>query len=168
MQTENTTSITPLTQTYNKLQHSKAKTLSLTTAATQQTSHIPHTVITTDIKTSKRHIHTSIVSRHLATRGNNIIMRTPPPHISSSEEIFPRLTRRTIAQLRTNKAPFLNLYLHKVDDKSHPLRTTLSPINLWTNPAGVTALLTGGRRSWLVDHNREDCTPPSSNGHGSG
>ena len=35
------------------------------------------------------HIHTSIVSRHLATRGNNKILRTSPPHISSSEEILP-------------------------------------------------------------------------------
>ena len=36
--TENTTSITPLTQTHNILQHSNAKkTLSLTTATTQQT-----------------------------------------------------------------------------------------------------------------------------------
>ena len=68
----------------------------------------PHTVTTTDIKTNMRHIHTSIVSRHLATRGNNKILRTPPPHTSSSEEILPRLTRRTLAQLRTNKSPFLN------------------------------------------------------------
>ena len=29
------------------------------------------------------------------------MLRTPPPHICSSEEILPRLTRRTIAQLRT-------------------------------------------------------------------
>ena len=36
-----------------------------------------------------RHIHTSIVSRHLATRGNNKILRTPPPHISSSEDTSP-------------------------------------------------------------------------------
>ena len=43
----------------------------------------------------------------------------PPPHISSSEEILPRLTRRTLAQLRTNKSPFLKSYLHKVDAKSH-------------------------------------------------
>ena len=54
---------------------------------------------------------------HLATRGNNKILRTPPPHISSSEEIFPRLT---LAQFRTNKSPFLKSYLHKVDAKSHP------------------------------------------------
>ena len=44
---------------------------------------------------------------HQATRGNNKILRTPPPHISSSEEILPRLTRRTLAQLRTNKSPII-------------------------------------------------------------
>ena len=86
-----------------------------------------------------------IVSRHPATRVNNKILRTPPPHIS--------LTRRTFAQLRTNKSTFLKSYLHKVDAKSHPsplcplcnthtldtyhlfnvthLRTTLSPLDLW-------------------------------------
>ena len=80
----------------------------------------PHTVTTTDIKTNMRHIHTSIVSRHLATRGINKILRTPPPHTSSSEEILPRLTRRTLAQIRTNKSPFLKSYLHKVDAKTHP------------------------------------------------
>ena len=123
----------------------------------------PNTITTADIKTNMRHIHTSIVSRHLATRGNNKILRTPPPHISSSEEILPRLTRRTVAQLRTNKSPFLKSYLHKVDAKSYPSPlfpfcntlthdtrhlfsfthqcTSLSPLDLWTDPAGVTALL---------------------------
>ena len=43
--------------------------------------------------------YTYIVSRHLATRGNNKILCTPPPHTSSSEERLPRLTRRTLAQL---------------------------------------------------------------------
>ena len=112
-----------------------------------------------------RHIHTSIVSRHLATRGNNKILRTPPPHTSSSEERLPRITRCTLAQLKTNKSPFLKSYLHKVDAKTHPsplcplcnihthdthhlfncthIRTTWSPLDLWTDPAGVTALLAG-------------------------
>ena len=67
-----------------------------------------------------RHIHTSIVSRHLATRGNNKILRTPPPHTSSSEEILPRLTCRILVQLRTNKSPFFKSYLHKIDSKTHP------------------------------------------------
>ena len=63
----------------------------------------PHTVTTTDIKTNMRHIHTSIVSRHLSTRGN----KTYCAHITSS--ILPRLTRRTLAQLRTNKSPFIKV-----------------------------------------------------------
>ena len=110
-----------------------------------------------------RHIHTSIVSRHLATKGNNNILRALPPQISSSEEILPRITRCTFAQLRTNKSPFLKSYLHKVDAKSHPsplcplcsihthdphhlfncthLRTTLSPLDLWTDLAGIVELL---------------------------
>ena len=71
-------------------------TISLTTTVTQQTlPPPPHTVTTTDIKTSMHHIDTSIVSMHLATRGNNKILHTHPPHISSSEEILPHITRRT-------------------------------------------------------------------------
>ena len=88
----------------------------------------PHTITTTDIKTNKRHLHTSIVSRYLVTRGKNKILRTPSPNNSYPEEILPRLTRRTLAQLRTNKSPFLKLYLHKVDAKSH-----ISPLCLLCN-----------------------------------
>ena len=121
----------------------------------------PHTVTTTDIKTNMCHIHTSIVSRLLATSGNNKILRSCQLHISSSEEILPRLTCQTLVQLRTNKSPFLKSYLHKVDAKSYPsplcplckththkahhlfncthIRTTLTPMDLWTDPAGVRA-----------------------------
>ena len=105
------------------------------------------------------HIHTSIVSKHLATRGNNKILRTPPPLIIISEELLPRLTRRTLAQLRTKKSPLLKSYLHKVDANSHPsplcpmsntqpynahhlfncthIRTMLEPLDLWTDPATI-------------------------------
>ena len=91
---------------------------------------------------------------HLTTRGNSKILRTPPPHISSSEDTLPRLTLRILAQLRTNQS-----YLHRVDANSHPsplfplyntdthhlfnfthIRTLL-PLDLWADPAGVTALL---------------------------
>ena len=113
------------------------------------------------------HIHTSIVSRHLATRDNNKILRTPPPHISSSEETLPHITRHTLAQLITNKSPFLKSYLHKVDVKTHrsPLctlcnihthdthylfncthiHTTLSPLDLY--PVGVMELLARWRNN---------------------
>ena len=136
------------------------------------------------------HIHTSIVSRHLATRGNNKMLRTPPPHINSSEERLARLTRRTLVQLRTNESPFLKVYLHKFDAKTHPspinplctththdthhlfncthIRTTLSPLDLWTDPAGVRHCWPDERSSWLVDHKREDQIPPTTKGHGSG
>ena len=112
-----------------------------------------------------RHIHTSIASRHIATRGNNKILRTLPPHIRSYEEILPRLTRCALALLRTMKSPFLNSYLHKVDAKSFPsplcplcnththdtndlvscthICTSLSSLDLWTDRAGVTALSVG-------------------------
>ena len=105
-----TTSITPLTQTYNILQHSKANKTTICNNG-RYTTNIPtdpHTFTTTYIKTNMRHIHTYIVSRHLTTRGNNKILHTPPPHISSSEEILlPHLTHLTLAQLRKNKSPFL-------------------------------------------------------------
>ena len=108
-------------------------------------------------------VHTSIVSRHLARRGNKKILCTPPPHISSSEVILPRLIRRTLVQFRTIKSPFLKSYLHKVDAKTHQsalfplcnththdthcifnfthICTTLSPLDLLTDPAGANALL---------------------------
>ena len=158
IQTKNKTSFTPLTHTYNILQHSKAKNTIFNNG--RYTTNIPtdpHPITTTDINTNMRYIHTYIVSRHLATRGNNKILRTPPPHI------LLRLTYRTFAQLRTNKSPFLKTYLHKVNAKSHPsplcplcnththdthhlfncthMRTTLSPLDLWTDPAGVTTRL---------------------------
>ena len=138
----------------------------------QYTTNIPtdpHTITTTNMC----HIHISIVSRHLASRGNNKILRTPPPHISSSEDI---LSASLVAQLRTIKLPFLKSYLHKVDAKSHPsplfplcnthtydtphlfncshIRTTLSPLDLWTDPAGVTALLAGGPQAGTSDSPR--------------
>ena len=81
------------------------------------------------------YIHTSIVSQHLAARDNNKILRTHLPQISSTEENVPRHTSRTLAQLRTNKFPFLLSYLHKIVISTHP--STLFPlcrINEHTTP----------------------------------
>ena len=110
-----------------------------------------------------RDIHTTIVSQHLAARDNNKILRTHPPQVSSTKENLPRHTRRTLAQLRTNKSPFLLSYLHKIDASTHPsplcplcrthehtiqhlfscpqIHTTLSALDLWRDPSGVAALL---------------------------
>ena len=80
----------------------------------------PCTVTTADIKANMRDIHTTIVSQHLAARDNNKILRTHPPQVSSTEENLPRHTRRTLAQLRTDKSPFFLSYLHKIDASTHP------------------------------------------------
>ena len=142
-----------ITQTYLNTPRVKISTIFNNDCYTTNIPTYTHTITTTDIKTNMRHIHTSIVSRHLSTRGNNKIVRTPPPHISSSE-ILPRLARRTLAQLRTNEpivftqsrrhiSPFFNTHIHNTDhllNCTH-IRTTFSPLDLWTPPTGMTALL---------------------------
>ena len=127
----------------------------------------PCTVTTADIKANMRDIHTTIVSQHLAARDNNKILCTHPPQVSSTEENLPRHTRRTLAQLRTNKSPFLLSYLYKIDASTHPsplcplcrthehttqhlfscpqIPTTLSAMDLWRDPSGVAALLDNWR-----------------------
>ena len=114
-------------------------------------------------KNNVRHIHTSIVSRHLATRGNNKILHTPPPHISSSEEIFPASpvapfpnsvqinhhssnntsTRSTPNHIHHHCAPSVTPThtTRIISSTAHTYTHTLSPLNLWTDPTGVPELL---------------------------
>ena len=167
---------------YTNIQHTSTLRLKSTIFSNgRYTTNIPtdpHTVTATDIKTNIRHIHTSIVSMHLATRGNNKILCTLPPHISSSEKILPRLTHRTLAQLKINKSPFFQVYLRIGDAKTHPsplcplcktlthdthylfncihIRTTLSPLDLWTDPTGVSALLARRMEKLALEY----LTPP--------
>ena len=91
---------------------------------------------------------------------NNKILRT---QVSSTEENLPRHRRRTLAQLRSNKSPFLLSYLLKIDASTHPsplcplcrihehttqhlfscsqIHTTLLALDLWRDPSGIAALL---------------------------
>ena len=128
------------------------------------TTSIPTDPTTTDIKTNMRHIPTSIVSRHLATRGNNKILRTAPPHISSSKEIPPRLTRRILANseqinhpsskytytkstpkhIHHHYAPPPLLHSHTQHTSSlklYPHTHHIGTPGFVEDPAGVTALL---------------------------
>ena len=75
IQTYITTSISSPTQTHNILQPSKAlKPTIFNNGSAQQTfPQIP-------TQSLQCHIHISIVSSHLATRGNIKIRHTPPPH----------------------------------------------------------------------------------------
>ena len=79
----------------------------------------PCTVTTADIKANMCDIHTRIVFQHLAARDNNKILGTHPPQVSSTEENLPLHTRRTLAQLRTNK--FFSSY--HIYTKSTPQHT---------------------------------------------
>ena len=65
-------------------------------------------------------IHFSIVQTHLLQRNHNKLRQQFAPKISLSELSLPRETRRTLAQLRTNKSPILISYLHKVDGTHYP------------------------------------------------
>ena len=118
------------------------------------------------------HIHTYIVYTHLATRGNNKILSTPPPHISSSEEILPHFTRRTHCPTKkkyitlskiiltegqrqityTPLFPLCNSHIHNTHNLFNctKIHTTLSPLDLWRDPAGVTtpAGQMDGEASW--------------------
>ena len=60
-------------------------------------------------------------------RNHNKLIHQHAPKISPSELSLPRETRRTLAQLRTNKSPILISYLHKVDETHHP-SLSLSPL----------------------------------------
>ena len=161
VQTENTTSITSPTQTY-------FKTPMLKHYLQQRPPHNkhptePHTLTTTDIQSSMSHIHTSIVSRHLATIGNNKILRTPPPLIMRSEDIFPPSLFAPLPNSEQINHPLLNytyttstpnhihhhyaLFVtlshtqHTYSLQRHHMYTMLSPLDVWTYLAGVTTLL---------------------------
>ena len=146
----------------------------------------PCTVTTADIKANMHDIHTTIVSQHLAARDNNKILRTHPPQVSSTEENLPRHTRRTLAQLRTNKSSFLLSYLHRIDASTHPsplcplcrthehtthhlfscpqIPTSLSALDLWRDPSGVAALLDDWREKLAANPHKttEADSPPIS------
>ena len=159
IQTENTTSITPFTQTYNILHHSKAKKTTIFNNGCY-TTNIP-TVTTTDIKTNLCHIHTSIVSGHPATRGNKKYCAHLHHTLAAMKRYFPVSLVTPLPNSEQIYHPSSNHTKHKVDTKSYPsplshlppvtlthtthiissTAPTLSPLELWIDQARVTALL---------------------------
>ena len=99
----------------------------------------------------------------------NKVLQDQTPSVSPAELLLSRETRRTLAQLRTNKSPLLVSYLFSIGDPRHPsplcplclmhdhtsshlfecksLPTSLSSLDLWTNPDKVEPFLaTWGER----------------------
>ena len=132
----------------------------------------PDTVTQQQISANSTQIHTSIVQTHLMQHNHNklicIFTHQHAPKISPSELSLPRETRRTLAQLRTNKSPILISYLHKVDETHHPsplcplckthphttdhlfnctyLYTSSNILDLWLSPERVAPLLIRWKR----------------------
>ena len=106
---------------------------------------------------------TDTVSNHLSQRPPNKVLQDQTPSVSPAELLLSRETRRTLAQLRTNKSPLLVSYLFSIGDPRHPsplcplclmhdhtsshlfeckaLPTSLSSLDLWTNPDKVELFL---------------------------
>ena len=100
-------------------------------------------------------------------RPPNKVLQDQTPSVSPAELLLSRETRRTLAELRTNKSPLLVSYLFSIGDPRHPsplcplclmhdhtfshlfecksLPTSLSSLDLWTNPDKVEPFLA----TWL-------------------
>ena len=124
------------------------------------------------IQSNLKLIHSHIVSNHLSQRPPNNVLQDQTPSVFPAELLLSRESRRTLAQLRTNKSPLLVSYLFSIGDPRHPsplcplclmhdhtsshlfecksLPTSLSSLDLWTNPDKVEPFLaTWGRYCWL-------------------
>ena len=79
--------------------------------------------ITSDnINENMKQIHIKIVQNYLQNREHNKIIHQQAPAVDRSEEKLPRPIRRTLAQLRTGKSPFLQTYVTKSTQKTTLLR----------------------------------------------
>ena len=121
------------------------------------------------IQTNIKTIHTTKVNQHLANTKDNKILQQKAPIIHDSEKQLPRQTRRTLAQLRTNKSNILHEYMNKIAPTQYPspdcplcgtakhntthlftcthIQTDLTPIDLWTNPIASAALVAKWREA---------------------
>ena len=106
------------------------------------------------------YIHTSIVSRHLAIRGNNKILRTPPPHISSYEEILPiSLVAPLPNSEQINLPSSIHTYTKSMTNHIHHHYAPSAAPTHMTHSISSTAP-TYAPHCHLVDHKRDDRTPP--------
>ena len=132
---------------------------SFTTNLDSTSPNITQETIQANLKT----IHSVSVQSYLQTRQPNKIIAQIPPPIHKLEQTLPRKTRRTLAQLRTNKSPFLMSYLHKINPTKHTsplcplckaqnhdtthlfnctfIRTNLQPLDIRNDPIATAELL---------------------------
>ena len=81
-----------------------------------------------DIEYNIKDNHTTAVENYIESIPPNKLIDDVVPKINSMEETLERDKRTRLAQLRTNKSPFLKSYLNKIDPKSYP-----SPLSFMQN-----------------------------------
>lgn len=123
----------------------------------------PENTTEATIKNNLKQIHTHIVNRHIDNTPHNRVLNMPAPPIDATEQTLSHSTRRTLAQLRTNKSPLLHAYLNKITPTTHPtphcplcghhshdtmhifscprVATNLTPVDLWLRPVEAGALV---------------------------
>ena len=135
-QTDNPPTHTPTTQTDNPPTHTprlkKQTTFNNINYTTNIDTH-PDTVTQQQISANSTQIHTNIVQTHLLQRNHNKLIHQHATKISPSKLSIPRETRRTLAQLRTNKSPIL-IYLYKVDDTPIYIKQRTGPLEVEETP----------------------------------
>ena len=124
---------------------------------------LPSTITEPVLNYSSKHIHSKIVHNYISSCPDNKVLNAPPPSIDPSEQLLPRPRRRTLAQLRAGKSPFLLSYKHHINPTDYPsdecplcreavhttqhlfkckeIPTDLQPEDLWKNPCETSALL---------------------------
>ena len=79
-------------------------------------------------KKQLKDIHTSCVREQISNMANNKVLQATPPKISDSEKALPRVTRTTLAQLRSGYSNYLNSYKARVSQNQAVPVTDLCPL----------------------------------------
>ena len=91
-----------------------------------------HMLFAYDIQENIKDNHTSAVEKYIDSIPPNKLTNDVAPEINHMEETLERDQRTRLAQLRTNKSPFLKSCLNKIDPQvipifSLPLMQNLKP-----------------------------------------
>ena len=95
-------------------------------------------------KAKLKHIHTTSVRNMLNSMADNKVLNCPPPPIQDSEKDLPRVTRTTLAQLRSGYSNCLNSYKARLNpnhtDKCPRCPATHTTNHLFNCPENPTTL----------------------------
>ena len=72
-----------------------------------------------ECKKNFKHIHITITSQYLSFRKNNKVTNTTPYDIHSSVQTLPCHMHTILVQLKANKSPLLQSYLHTVNPETY-------------------------------------------------